>query len=302
LYNPQLETFLVVADSGSFSKAAESLYISPNAVIKQMNSLETNLDLTLFERTHRGLVLTEAGKSLYRDAEYVIQYAKDSIVRARNAMQKGEQVIRIGTSPMTPAQILVELWPRIHAICPEIKFNLATFENTPENAREILKNLGQNIDMVAGIFDEKLLEYRQCDGLELYQAPLCCAVSRGNPLAEKDRLEPEDLYGENLMILKRGQMGQMDRLRDELVEKHPQVQIVDFDFYNTETFNQCENGNDILVAVENWQHVHPMLKIIPVNWDHAIPFGLLHSKEPASAVRSCIEAIVKVYQMELRDA
>lgn len=91
MYNPQLETFLVVADSGSFSKASESLYISPNAVIKQMNSLETNLDLTLFERTHRGLVLTEAGKSLYRDAGYVIQYAKDSIVRAIMPCKKGSR-------------------------------------------------------------------------------------------------------------------------------------------------------------------------------------------------------------------
>ena len=104
VYNPQLETFLVVADSGSFSKAAEALYISPNAVIKQMNSLETNLGIILFERTHRGLLLTEAGKSFYRDSKYIIQYAKDSIIRAQNAWQKEGAVIRIGTSPMTPAQ------------------------------------------------------------------------------------------------------------------------------------------------------------------------------------------------------
>ncbi len=44
MYNPQLETFLRVADAGSFSKAAESSYITPTAVIKQINLLEANLE------------------------------------------------------------------------------------------------------------------------------------------------------------------------------------------------------------------------------------------------------------------
>ena len=61
MYNPQLETFIRVADAGSFNKAAEELFISPPAVIKQINLLEAQLGLTLFVRTHRGLKLTEAG-------------------------------------------------------------------------------------------------------------------------------------------------------------------------------------------------------------------------------------------------
>lgn len=68
MYNPQLDTFICVVEAGSFSKAAEELYISAPAVIKQINSLENSLNLQLFERTHRGLIITEAGKSLYQDA------------------------------------------------------------------------------------------------------------------------------------------------------------------------------------------------------------------------------------------
>lgn len=41
MYNPQLETFISVVEAGSFSKAADKLYISPPAVIKQINSLES---------------------------------------------------------------------------------------------------------------------------------------------------------------------------------------------------------------------------------------------------------------------
>src|SRR5699024_299598 len=143
LYNPQLETFLCVAECGSFNKAAERLYISPPAVIKQINLLEESLGLQLFVRTHRGLRLTAAGQCLRQDAKYIIQYCKDSVTRARNAMQESENVIRIGTSPMTPAQVLVDLWPRLQAVFPGIKFQLVPYENTPENAREILANLGQ---------------------------------------------------------------------------------------------------------------------------------------------------------------
>ena len=71
MYNPQLDTFICVAESGSFSKAAERMFITSTAVIKQINSLESSLELQLFERTHRGLSLTEAGKSLYKDSIYV---------------------------------------------------------------------------------------------------------------------------------------------------------------------------------------------------------------------------------------
>lgn len=79
MYNPQLDTFICVVEAGSFSKAAGKLYISPPAVIKQINSLENNLGVQLFARTHRGLVVTAAGESLYQDAKYMVNYSKYEI-------------------------------------------------------------------------------------------------------------------------------------------------------------------------------------------------------------------------------
>lgn len=149
MYNPQLDTFIRVADAGSFNRAAEELFITPTAVIKQMNLLENALDVKLFERTHRGLILTKAGKSLYQDTKYIIQYCRDSVTRAKNAMQDDANVIRIGSSPMTPAQLLMQLWTKIQVYCPGLKFQIVPFENTPENAGEILGNLGKDIDVAA---------------------------------------------------------------------------------------------------------------------------------------------------------
>ena len=50
MYNPQLDTFLCVVEAESFSKAAEKLYISPPAVIKQINSFSSHQDPNMVER------------------------------------------------------------------------------------------------------------------------------------------------------------------------------------------------------------------------------------------------------------
>ena len=256
MYNPQIETFIKVADAGSFNKAAEELYITPTAVIKQINLLENSLDLVLFERTHRGLILTNAGKSLYQDAKYIIGYCKDSVVRAKNAMSEGENIIRIGS----------------------------------ENAKEILANLGKNIDIIGGIFDDTMLKLRKCEGLQLSREPFCCAVSIHHKLAQKDKLQISDLYGENLMLMHRGWSNYVDRLRDDIWQNHTQIHIVDFDFYNMSIFNRCENTNDVLLAIPGWANVHPLLKVIPVEWEYSIPYGLLHSMTPSENVRRVLDA------------
>lgn len=294
MYNPQLETFIRVADAGSFNKAAEQLYITPTAVIKQINLLETELDVKLFERTHRGLKLTKAGESLYKDGKHVIQYCQESVKRARQAMEEEENVIRIGTSPITPAQVLIDLWPQIHHLCPELKFQLIPFENTPENAKDILKNLGKNIDVVAGIFDDTFLKLRGCAGFEIRKLPFCCSVSAYHPLAEKEKLTVEDLYGENFFCIKRNWSSSMDRLRDDLEQNHPQIHIMDFDFYNLDIFNRCANSNDTMLSIGHMGVVHPLLKMLPVEWEHCIPYGLLHAPQPSEPVKKMFSAISKL--------
>lgn len=296
MVNPQLETFIIVAEAGSFNKAAERLYISPPAVIKQINAMERTLDVQLFERTHRGLKLTPAGHSMLQDARYIIQYCRDSVTRAKNAMQETEDVIRIGTSPMTPAQVLVDLWPQLQAYCPNVKFQLVPFDNTPENAREILGNLGQNIDVVPGIFDATMLQLRQCAGTVISRDPICVAVSVHHRLAAKEQIEVRDLYGEKLMLMRRDWSYYVDMLRDDIWKNHPQIEIVDFDFYDVNAFNQCENSGCVLMAVENWRYVHPLLKILPVDWEYTIPFGILHAAEPAPVVQRFLDAVQRAVQ------
>lgn len=294
LYNPQLDTFISVADAGSFNKAAEKLYISAPAVIKQINLLENHLGLKLFERTHRGLVVTEAGKSLYRDAKYLIQYSKETLERAGNIQNEQEEVLRIGVSPITPAKIFIDLWPKIQSNCPDLKLKLVPFDNTPENAREILRNLGSNIDVVIGIFDETMLKVRECNGFRLSTTPFCCAVAMHHPLAKKKKLTLEDLHDQKLLLMRQGWSSQVDLLRNDIVQNHPKIQIKEFDFYNTEIFNQCENSKEILLAVNVWDGIHPLIKMIPVEWQFEIPYGLLYAREPSGKVEKLLDILKRI--------
>lgn len=289
-----LETFIRVTDAGSFNKAAEEFHITPTAMIKQMNSLEAELGAPLFTRTHRGLDLTRAGQSFYRDAKYMVEYSRKAIARAQAAMQDETNVVRIGTSPMTPAQLLTDLWPQIHQHCSDVSFQLVPFENTPENAREILKNLGEHIDVVTGVFDETLLNLRGCAGFEISREPICCAVSIYHPLAQKDKLTMEDLYGENLMVIHRGWSRFMDEVRDDILENHLPVNLVDFDFYDVDIFNRCERQKNVLLVIEKWSCVHPMMKVIPVEWEYALSFGILYSPRPTEMLERFLNAVRQV--------
>ena len=291
MYNPQLDTFIVVADSGSFNKAAEALYISPPAVIKQINLLESSLGVRLFARTHRGLQLTKAGQSLYEDSRYIIAYCRESVERAKKADGTEPSVLRIGTSPMTPGQTVVDMWTQIRDEIPDIKFQLVPFENTPENAREILKNMGKNIDIVAGPYDERALKNWKCAAQFVANVPIRCAASIYNPLAKKDRLTVDDLHGRSLMLICEGWNEETDRLRKWLTEEHPEINIVTFDFINLSVFNQCENSDNVLMCIDNWSNVHPLLKTLPVDWDFSMQFGLLHSPKPNKSVKRFLNAV-----------
>ena len=65
--------------------------------------------------------------------------------------------------------------------------------------------------------------------------------------------------------------------------------------FNLSVFNRCQNSSDILMTVDVWDGVHPLLKTIPVDWDYTIPFGLLHSPAPTPPVQRFLEAVKAAY-------
>lgn len=290
MYNPQLDTFICVAEAGSFSRAAQALYITPTAVIKQMNLLESRLGITLFNRTHQGLTLTRAGESLLRDARHIVQYSKESVARARLAERSERRVVRVGVSLMTPSTPLARLWPEVRRRCLGMSMQLVTFENGPEAARS-LADLGQAMDVVVGVFDDDFLAEHSCSGLELSQEPLCCAVAMDDPLAERELITLDDLRDRSLMLIRRTWNAQMDRLRDRIREGYPDVTVVDFQQYLAEVFNRCADEKLALVTLPIWRDVHPMLRTLPTDWGLSVSYGVLHAPNPSEHVAEFLDAL-----------
>ncbi|MDH0737135.1 LysR family transcriptional regulator [Achromobacter sp. AGC78] len=87
--------FLTIAALGSMSKAADELGISQPSLSRQMAALEAYLGRPVFDRNGRGMVLSEAGKTLHRAVAPAFQLIDDAIAKARDASSVGHASLRI---------------------------------------------------------------------------------------------------------------------------------------------------------------------------------------------------------------
>ncbi len=293
MFDGRLETFIKVAECGSFTKAADDLYITPTAVMKQINALEKELSATLFDRTNHGLRLTKAGESFLQDARYIVEYISRAEQRARD-IHEGEsrRSIRIGTSVMTPAKFILDVWMQIQSRMPTLKIELIPFENNPVNAVEILKNLGQHIDVVGGLYDENFLKERGCLASHMYDKKILLAVPVTHALSAETLITPEKLKNRKILFIRRGWNRYIDELRDDL--EAVGVQTEDFAMFNITAYNRAVAENTPIITVEGWEDVHPLLKLIPAEWKDSVPFGVFYSPTPSGLVRRFIELLSSV--------
>lgn len=286
MYNPILDTFIAVVDCGSFTKAAEKLYISSTAVMKQINTLEKRLDLKLIDRSPTGVSLTPAGKIIYRNALFMINYSNKSIQEALAVSANYNTTFCVGTSLLNPAKPFMDLWYSVNKAFPNYKLHLVPFEDNHEGILSEIGKLGEKFDFLIAACDSKAW-LSLCQFLPLGKYRKMIAVSREHRLANKKIINVEDLYKETLMMVAYGDSGANDTLRSDLETNHPQIHIEDTPhFYDLSVFNRCAETNNVLLTIECWQHVHPGLVTIPVNWDYSIPYGLLYSlKAPEDVLR-----------------
>lgn len=297
MYNPLLDTFLAVADCGSFTKAADKLFITPTAVMKKMNVLEAHLNLKLIDRTPAGVDLTPAGKVIYRDAKFIMDYSKKSAAAANAATLDYDTTFCVGTSLLNPAKPFMDLWYKINQSFPDYKLHLVPFEDNHDGILSEIKKLGEKFDFLIGVCDSKAW-LSICSFLPLGRYKKMVAVSRDHRLAEKKQINIEDLHGETLMMVGRGDSGVNDFIRNDLEKKHPQIHIEDTpQFYDLSVFNRCAESGNILLTIECWQDVHPGLISIPVNWDYSIPYGLLYSTNADKDVLKLVETARNITQI-----
>ena len=116
----KLRIFHAVAEAGSFTHAGETLNLSQSAVSRQVSSLEQSLNLTLFHRHARGLILTEQGEELYKTAHEIYHQVIMTEAKLSDSKDRPQGPLTVTTTVgfgsvwLTPRiKEFVELYPEI---------------------------------------------------------------------------------------------------------------------------------------------------------------------------------------------
>ena len=291
MYSRELTTFISVVEQGSFLKASKELYITAASVMNQINKLEANVGVKLIERTSQGTQLTAAGRSFYKDAKKIIKQSEQAIARTRQIAKNEKQAIRIGTSILRPCKMLVDLWSEIDDGTLPVAIRIVPFDDSPASMAKMLDTIGKEIDCFVGPCDS-LTWKEKYNILVLKQAECCIAVPRKHRLAKKEKLQWNDLAGENLMLVKRGDSPELNRLRDEIETKHPNISILDIPhFYDTNVFNECEQTGCIMETLDIWKDVHPSIVTLPMEWGYKTYYGIVYAKQPSEPMQAFINII-----------
>ncbi len=192
----QLRYAVAVADEGHFGRAA-ACFVSQPALSTQVRELESRLGLQLFERTTRGVLVTDAGAEVVERARRILQDVDDLCEAAAGAGGDLGGSLRLGVIPTIAPYVLPDAIPRIEAAHPGVELYLR------EDRTEALLT-----QLRAGELDLLLLAlplHRPgIDELALYDEPFLLAVPEHHHLATAPACSVADLAGERLVLLEEG--------------------------------------------------------------------------------------------------
>lgn len=121
----KLRIFHAAADAGSFTHAGDALGLSQSAVSRQVSALEQDLDVPLFHRHARGLILTEQGELLMRTVKDVVLKLETARVRLTDNREKPNGELRITTTIGIGSHWLAPRLGEFLELYPDIRVNLA---------------------------------------------------------------------------------------------------------------------------------------------------------------------------------
>lgn len=293
MYNHHLDAFIKVADLGSFSKAAEAMYISSPAILQQINLLEEKCGFKLFERSNHGVKLTPAGKSLYDDSKTLINFSNNILNKAKLLAESSETTVRIGTALLYKCRLLPDIWLQINDLYPELKIEILPMTDH-QSRQSVFSVLGNKYDVWEGIYGS--ISWKdKCNFLKLIDTPICCALSPKHPLVKYEKITLSDLKNETLVMPIEGVSKELDQFRKELIELYPHINIIDSSYYGVDVFTLCEVNQYVLITQEIYKDIHTNLIIKKLETNYTLPYGLIYALEPTIATQKMIEAVKKLY-------
>jgi len=185
--------FREVTQFGSIKQAAASLRIAPSAISRQVQGLEEELSVKLFERAARGMVLTDAGHVLYR---YAIENRKQldglrSKVEEFGSLRRGQ--VKIATVEGLLASFLSDFVVDLAGKYPGISIAL-----TVVGSRDVAELVGHNDVDLGFVFGRA--PRRDLIELARMRQSLCLIVAPNHPLATKSSCAVKDLAGLRVVV------------------------------------------------------------------------------------------------------
>lgn len=153
----QLEAFVQIADSGSFSKAAKELYLTQPTISAHISSLEKELNTRLFVRNTKDVRLSDSGNILYEYAKQMIALQKkieDTFVVRE---EKGQQCITIAASTIPAQYLLPGILASYNEKYPNQQFKIIESDST--KVVEQVVNHTVDIGFTGTVIDKRLCKY-----------------------------------------------------------------------------------------------------------------------------------------------
>ena len=166
----QLKYFRAIAMEGTISGAAKQLYMSQPSLSQQLHLLEKELDVQLFDRSSRRMILTEAGRVLNARAEQVLDFLNTTAVEVKEIHDGKKGTLSIGTIASAGVTLLPKFLRDYNNKYPNVKVQL--FEGDTPRILDLLNTGIIQIGIVRTIFDPSLYER-----VDLPPDPLIVAMS-----------------------------------------------------------------------------------------------------------------------------
>lgn len=196
-----LEYLLEVARSKSISAAAKRLYLSQTSLSAIVNSLEKELNIKIFQRTHKGIVLTAEGEQALELAGEIVE-RNERLQHLFSTSRAVRRIVNLVVYPSIANCLSVYLTRALGAACPEVALHI---HEQPYN--RIIPSVTEGVSKLAmgaettGAFDPKY--EMQNSGLTiepLYVDRFFAVVSAESPFARRATVDVEELLEQRLAI------------------------------------------------------------------------------------------------------
>ena len=195
----QLKYFLAIVKTGSFSNAADDMYISQSSMSKQIKALETELGVDLFKREHSKVYLTEIGAEFAKYAEMTIKQHNDMLLYLDEFATKKSNTIRFGSIPVASSYgISAQIAQFTTNYKPDINVVIDMHET---NQQEVMKELFDGAIDIALIRTDYLDEVDVFDRIPYKKDIFVLVCNQNHPLSTKEAVSLNDLIKYPLSLL-----------------------------------------------------------------------------------------------------